>query len=191
MEFNVTAALSRESLVYLTLCGVRSVWSVDRNVSKHAIISKKVVPYVEAKASQEKYGYLSGGNVQLCCFHGRKAATKHVQRLWNPQYLRSHHTCATGKTTLGGNGACMRVRFKGENGLSPEIWVSEQEIHQGQAEVGKMIPLLSFKVDGLTSRSTCTPCSHAYTRTLAGWCFPHTRHLLHVWSPNLQQKRVV
>lgn len=74
--FKVTAAFSRASLVYLTLSGVRDVCSGDRNVSKHAIISKDVVPYVTAEASQEKYGYLSGGNVQLFCFHGGKCCSK-------------------------------------------------------------------------------------------------------------------
>lgn len=54
MGFKVAAAFSRASLLYLNLSQVRNVCSGDSNVSKHAIISKNVVPYVAAEASQEK-----------------------------------------------------------------------------------------------------------------------------------------
>lgn len=51
MGFKVAVAFSAALLVYLTLSRVRDVCSGDRNVSKHAIISKNVVPYVTAEAS--------------------------------------------------------------------------------------------------------------------------------------------
>lgn len=109
--------------------------------------------------------------VETCnysAFMGENAAAKYVQRLWNPRRRWTHHTRATGKTTLCGNGACMRVCFKGEKELSPEIWVTEQEIHQGEAEVGKVIPLLSEKWMAWPPAPPAPP-THAHTCTLAAF----------------------
>lgn len=76
LQWERAAAFRSTSLVYLTLSGVTDVCSGDRNVAKHAIISKNAVPYVAAEASQEKYGYLGGGNVHLFCFYGGKGCSK-------------------------------------------------------------------------------------------------------------------
>lgn len=95
--------------------------SGDRNVSKHAIISRNVVPYVAAEASQEKYGYLRDGNMQLFCFHGGEMLQQNMCSLCEIHSGAELLTHARQERRVGSNGACTHVCLKGEKELSPEV----------------------------------------------------------------------